>query len=81
MVKVYLDAIVAAFVFEKIEPATQTTHQPLQMGRRGCSTPQMKLLDPLLRAEVTTDEVDFTFQMLKILLNTVVLTSDITRGT
>jgi hypothetical protein len=41
----------------------------------------MKLLDPLLRTEVTTDEVDFPLQMLEVLLDTVVLTVDNARGT
>ena len=81
MVKVDLDAVVAAFMFKKIEPAAQMTHQPLQMGRRGCSAAQMKLLDPLLCTQVTTDEVDFPLQVLKVLLDTVVLVGDIARGT
>jgi hypothetical protein len=81
VVKVHLDAVVATFMFEKVEPTTQMTHQPLQIGRRWRSAAQMKLLDPLLCTEVTTDEVNFLLQMLKVLLDTVVFASDIARGT
>ena len=59
MVKVHIDAVVAALMFEKVEPATQMIHQPLQMSDGGCCAAQMKLLDPLFPAQMATGEVDF----------------------
>ncbi|MCY1187625.1 hypothetical protein D9M73_286260 [compost metagenome] len=51
---------------EKVEALVQLGHQPLQL--LGCrrTTAQVKLLDPLLRAQVTPHQVDLPGQGLQI---------------
>jgi hypothetical protein len=41
----------------------------------------MKLFDPLLRTQVTTDEVDLVFQALEVLFDVAMLAGGIVRGT
>ncbi len=81
MVKVDIDAVVAALMLEKVESITQVIHQALEMSDGGCSAAQVKLFDPLLRSQMTTDEVDLLFQALKVLFDFAVLAGDIARGT
>ncbi|MCY1431195.1 hypothetical protein D9M71_471580 [compost metagenome] len=66
VVKIDIDAVVAALMGEKVEALVQLGHQPLQLlgGRR--ATAQMKLLDPLLRGQVTPHQVDLPGQGLQI---------------
>ncbi|MBB3239895.1 hypothetical protein FHW68_001386 [Pseudomonas sp. Tn43] len=81
MVKVDINAVVAALMFKKVEPATQMTHQPIEMSAGGRSAAQMKLFDALFGTEVATDDVDLVFQALKVLFDVAVLAGGIGRGT
>jgi hypothetical protein len=56
------------------------THQPLEVGDGERSTAQVKLLDALLWVEVTTDQVNFMFQTLQVLLDSAVLAGGIGKG-
>src|SRR5690606_19489580 len=73
MVQVHFDAVVTTLMAEKVETATQVVHQLPHRCSSRCATPKMKLLDLLLRPQVTTDEVDFMLQTLQKTFDTTVL--------
>ncbi|MCY1532065.1 hypothetical protein D9M68_673110 [compost metagenome] len=57
-----LDAVVAHIVIQQVEALAQMAHQPAKLPGIGRAPRQVKLLDSLLRPQVTANQVDLTLQ-------------------